>query len=115
MTDLADRPILNYRDSETPLSEKEIKEFLAELPGWNIVEREGMSRLEKSYAFGNFREAMDFTNLIADLAEKNDHHPAILVSSKQTVVSWWTHFFKRLHPNDFIMAAKTEVLFQNMS
>jgi len=74
-----------------------------------------MSRLEKIYPFDSFRKAMDFTNLVADLADKADHHPAILVSSKHSAVSWWTHFFKRLHPNDFIMAARTEELFQNLS
>ena len=115
MTDLGNRPILAYRDSQNPLTEREIKDFLAELPGWNIVEREGMSRLEKIYPFDSFGEAMDFTNLVADLADKADHHPAILVSSKRAAVSWWTHFFKRLHPNDFIMAARTEELFQKLS
>ena len=114
MKDLAQRPILPYRESDITLSDKEIEAYLEILQGWSIVIRDEIPRLEKGFPFDNFREAVNFTNLVADLAEEADHHPAILVSSKRCAVSWWTHFFKRLHPNDFIMAARTELLFQNL-
>jgi 4a-hydroxytetrahydrobiopterin dehydratase len=114
MKDLAQRPILSYRESDITLTEEEIEAYLEILQGWNIVMREDIPRLEKGFPFDSFREAVNFTNLVADLAEEADHHPAILLSSKRCAVSWWTHFFKRLHPNDFIMAARTELLLQNL-
>jgi 4a-hydroxytetrahydrobiopterin dehydratase len=112
MKNLAKKDILPYRESETPLTDAEIDNYLVIMQGWNIVERENIPRLEKSFQFNDFRAAVDFTNLVADMAEEADHHPAILVSSKRCAVSWWTHIFKRLHINDFIMAARTELLFQ---
>ena len=72
MTDLADRPILAYRKNETPLSDGEIQAYLQELPGWQIVEREGIPRLEKTFPFKSFRKAMDFANIVADLADEAD-------------------------------------------
>lgn len=112
MKDLSKMDLLAYKESQTALTEDEIEAYMDILPGWNIVEREDIPRLEKSFPFDNFRAAVDFTNQVAELADEADHHPAILVSSKRCAVSWWTHFFKRLHPNDFIMAARTDRLFQ---
>jgi len=112
MKDLAMKDILPYRESETPLTDAEIESYLVILQGWNIVERDKILRLEKGFQFNDFRSAVNFTNMVADMAEEADHHPAILVSSKRCAVSWWTHIFKRLHINDFIMAARTELLFQ---
>ena len=115
MHDLAKMNILSYRESETPLTEVEIESNLETLPGWKIVERDQIPRLEKSFPFDSFREAVSFTNQVADQAEEADHHPAILVSSIRTAVSWSTHYFKRLHQNDFIMAARTELLFRELN
>ena len=111
MKDLAKKIILPYRESDIPLSDKEISDYLEILPGWKIVEREDIPRLEKGFPFDSYRAAVDFTNQVAEMAEAADHHPAILVSSRRCAVSWWTHIFKRLHLNDFIMAARTELLF----
>ncbi len=113
MKNLAQRDILPYKKNDQPLTDAEIERFLEILPGWNIVEREQIPRLEKGFVTDNFRSSLEFTNLVANLAEEADHHPAILVSSKRCAVSWWTHIFKRLHLNDFIMAARTELLYQD--
>ncbi|MCJ7733534.1 MAG: 4a-hydroxytetrahydrobiopterin dehydratase [Anaerolineales bacterium] len=114
MNELASREILPYSKTDLPLLEDQILSYLEKLPGWNIVDRENIPRLEKSFSFDNFRSAVDFTNRVAELAEEADHHPAILVSWGKATVSWWTHVFKRLHENDFIMAARTEKLFQDL-
>ena len=58
----------------------------------------------------NFIEAMAFTNKIAMIAEKEDHHPLIVTEWGRVKVQWWTHKIKGLHKNDFIMAAKTDAL-----
>ena len=115
MKNLAMKDILPYRESEKPLTDEEIEDYLGILEGWQIVQRENIPRLEKGFPFDNFRAAVNFTNQVADLAEETDHHPAILVSSRRCAVSWWTHIFKRLHINDFIMAARTELLFQDIN
>ena len=47
---------------------------------------------------------------MADLAEVEDHHPAILLEWGKVQVTWWTHKILGLHKNDFIAAAKTDRL-----
>jgi 4a-hydroxytetrahydrobiopterin dehydratase len=42
--------------------------------------------------------------------ELEDHHPLIITEWGRVTVQWWTHKIHGLHQNDFIMAAKTDVL-----
>lgn len=112
MKELAKKSILPYQKDDPPLTQEQISEYLSLLPAWGIVEREGIPRLERSFPFEDFQGALDFTNRVGEMAEEADHHPAILVSWGRAAVSWWTHVFKRLHTNDFIMAARTEELFK---
>ena len=89
-------------------TEVEIAEFLPQLPGWEIVEREGIRRLERVFTFPNFAQALGFTNKVGALAEAEGHHPALLTEWGKVTVTWWTHKIKGLHRNDFIAAAKTD-------
>ncbi|MYM64737.1 4a-hydroxytetrahydrobiopterin dehydratase [Pseudomaricurvus sp. HS19] len=85
-------------------------ELLLQLPGWQVVGRDGVPQLEKVYSFKDFNGALDFANAVGELAEGANHHPAILVEWGKTTVRWWTHTIGGLHRNDFIMAAKTDYL-----
>ncbi len=98
------------RGDEPPLSEAEIARYRLEVPQWNLVERDGILRLERTFKFKNFAQALAFTNQVAALAEAEGHHPALLTEWGQVTVTWWTHKIKGLHRNDFIMAAKTDQL-----
>jgi 4a-hydroxytetrahydrobiopterin dehydratase len=82
----------------------------AEIPGWAIVEREGIPRLERAFTFPSFAAALAFTNRVGEIAEQEAHHPAITTEWGRVTVTWWTHKIKNLHRNDFIMAAKTDAL-----
>jgi 4a-hydroxytetrahydrobiopterin dehydratase len=92
------------------VSQEEIDEFMPQLPGWQIVEEDGIKRLRCSFEFANFKQALAFTNKVGELAEQHDHHPAILTEWGRVTVSWWSHKIKGLHVNDFVMAAKTDYL-----
>lgn len=113
MNDLVDRTCQPCRQGDEPLSEPKIAEFLSLVPEWKIIKRESKPRLEKSFQFPDFKEALDFANLVGELAEREDHHPAILVSWGRAAVSWWTFVVNGLHENDFILAAKTDALYQS--
>lgn len=115
MDELGAREIRSYQKDEKPLTGEEAATLLASLPGWQVVEREGVPRLEKSYQFADFQSALDFANLVGEKAEEADHHPAILISWGRTAVSWWTHAVNGLHENDFIMAARTDQLYQHVN
>ncbi len=82
--------------------------FQQQVPQWTIVERDGIKRLERTFTFKNFVDALAFTNKIGEIAEEEGHHPALLTEWGTVTVTWWTHKIKGLHRNDFIMAAKTD-------
>jgi 4a-hydroxytetrahydrobiopterin dehydratase len=89
-------------------TDAEIKEFMPQIPGWKLIERDGIRQLEKIYTFDDFAEALAFTNRVGEIAERENHHPAILTEWGRVKVNWWTHKIKGLHRNDFIMAARTD-------
>jgi 4a-hydroxytetrahydrobiopterin dehydratase len=98
------------RGGEPALSETEIGGLRPLVPGWHLVKREGIKRLERVFGFRNFAEALAFTGRVGGLAEEEGHHPALLTEWGKVTVTWWTHKIGGLHRNDFIMAAKTDEL-----
>ena len=89
---------------------EESRTLQAHVPDWALVEREGIQRLERDFAFQDFAAALAFTNSVGSLAEDEGHHPALLTEWGKVTVTWWTHKIRGLHQNDFIMAAKTDHL-----
>jgi 4a-hydroxytetrahydrobiopterin dehydratase len=73
-----------------------------------MIERDGVTRLERAYAFPDFAGALAFTGAIGALAEAAGHHPAITTEWGRVTIAWWTHSIGGLHRNDFVMAAKTD-------
>jgi 4a-hydroxytetrahydrobiopterin dehydratase len=89
----------------------EVAALKPQIPGWGLVNRDGIDQLVRAYEFEDFASALEFTNKVGALAEAEGHHPAVLTEWGRTTVFWWTHKIKGLHRNDFIMAAKTDQLF----
>jgi len=96
------------------LSNKEISEFLQEIPPWAVIEDDGIKRLVCSFAFLDYKQSINFTNLVAGLAEEEDHHPEIILEWGKVTVSWWSHKIKGLHKNDFICAAKSDEIYKSL-
>jgi len=111
MTDVLteERCVACRRDAPT-VSDAEIAALLPQIPEWELVELDGIKRLRRVFLFDDFAQALDFTRTVGALAEDEGHHPALLTEWGRTTVSWWTHKIKGLHRNDFIMAAKTDVV-----
>ncbi len=108
MTNLTYERCVACRKDSPHVTETEIAELKPQIPAWNIVEHRQIPRLERTFRFKNFVQALDFTNKVGTLAEEEGHHPAILMEYGRASVFWWTHKIKGLHRNDFIMAAKTD-------
>lgn len=94
------------------LSEAQIAELRHEVPQWTVEQRDGMPILERVFSFPDFAQALRFGRLVGELAEEEGHHPAILTEWGKVTVSWWTHKIRGLHRNDFVMAAKTDGLYE---
>lgn len=108
MSSLAAESCEACRADAPKASEEEIQQFMKDLPGWQLAERNGEKQIERQYKFKNFAEALNFTNKVGELAEAQDHHPAILTEYGKVTVTWWTHKIGGLHRNDFVMAARTD-------
>lgn len=90
------------------LAEPDISAFMEELGSeWEV---RGGKMIVKTFSFPDFKQTMTFVNKVADLAEKEGHHPDMHVSWGKTVIELSTHAVKGLSENDFILAAKIDAL-----
>ena len=112
MSELSEMRCTACRGDEPKLTDAEIAELLPQVPEWQVVQREGIKRLERVFKFSNFAQALAFTDRVGEQAEEEGHHPALLTEWGRVKVTWWTHKIDGLHRNDFILAAKTDELFE---
>src|SRR5512144_1567696 len=66
------------RADAPPATNREIAEWQAQIPAWQIVERAGVRTLERVFKFKHFAQALIFTQRVGELAEAEGHHPDIL-------------------------------------
>ena len=86
----------------------EVRKLIQQLgKGWKVVAEH---HLEKDYSFKDFKEALDFTNRVGNVAEEQGHHPEICLTWGEVRLRIWTHNIDGLSENDFILAAKVEEL-----
>ena len=90
------------------LDAKKANQFLHHIPDWHLTH--DATRIERHFNFDNFQQALDFANKVGAIAEEHMHHPDITFGWGYCTVVFYTHKIKGLHENDFIMAAKTDVL-----
>ena len=112
MNELSQQKCVACRGGEPMLTEAEITELHPQVPEWQVREVDGIKRLARVFKFKNFAEALDFTNRVGAVAEEEDHHPLLITEWGRVTVHWWTHVVKGLHQNDFIMAAKTDKIYE---
>ena len=87
-----------------PLSRDDAERLLAQASDWQLAD--DAHRVERTFRFRNFGEALSFVRQVGDLAEAEGHHPDITFGWGYATVSLRTKKIKALHENDFIIAAK---------
>ena len=102
------------RGGEPALTNAEIEDLLLHVPEWHVREVDGVKRVERVYNFKNFVQVLKFTNKVGAAAEEENHHPLIITEWGRVTLNRWTHKLGGLHKNDFIMAAKTDELFESV-
>ena len=109
--ELSQRQYVPCRGGVPPLKGDVLEVLLQELQNdWKMINEH---HLQKDYAFPSYQEALRFTNLIANLAESEGHHPELILSFRNVRVSYWTHKIDGLVESDFIMAAKSDLIHAN--
>ncbi len=106
--ELAEKHCKSCEEGGAPLKGDALKKLGAQLAdGWKIVDEH---HLEKDYKFKDFRQALDFTNRVGEVAEKENHHPDIFLTWGKVEIKLWTHSVGGLSENDFILAAKADAV-----
>ena len=100
------------RDSPR-VTDAEMAELSPQIPDWDLTDDDGIQRLRRTYRFRNFAGAMTFAGDVAEAAEEEGHHPRIVLEWGRVGVDWWSHKIRGLHRNDFIMAAKTDDIYNS--
>ena len=85
------------------------------IPDWRLILDSSPRRLERKFIFRDFQKPMELANLITEVSEQQGHHPRLTVEWGMLTVSWSTYAIGGLHRNDFIMASKSNDLFNEFS
>lgn len=88
------------------LSDREISQQLQTIPGWQLRDQ----RIEKTFKFNNFIEAIAFVNRLVAPAESLGHHPDITINYNRVTLSLTTHELGGLSNLDFDLAQQIDRL-----
>ncbi len=106
MSDLSKKTCIPCKGGVPPLKGEKLDDLLEKLKNdWKIIKEH---HLEKEYSFKNFKEALDFTIKVGELAENQGHHPDIFLAWGKVKLTIWTHKIDGLTESDFIFAAKAD-------
>lgn len=104
--DLKNKNCVPCEGGVKPLPKAAALRLMTELSGWELA-KDGLS-INKDLAFKNFDKAMDFVNMVADMAEFEGHHPDIDIRYNKVRLMLSTHSIGGLSQNDFILASKID-------
>ncbi len=93
-----------------PLTPLQVDQYLKKVSRWQSDKTS--NRISKIYRFRNYYQTIAFVNAIAWVANYENHHPDLEVSFNQCTVHYTTHAINGLSENDFICAAKTDLLYE---
>lgn len=103
-------------EGASPLALDECKALLRKVVGWKIVDEAGSLRLRGEWKVRSYPSGVQLFQRIADVAEVAGHHPDLHLVAAQTTnatVDIWSHSVGGLTDNDFILAAKIDLLNMN--
>ena len=86
--------------------EKQISDNLSKLNSWSVNDEQKM--IYKKFKFKTFKQALNFTNKVGEIADLEGHHPDISLGWGYSLVMLHTHAIQGLSINDFIIAAKID-------
>ena len=108
MADLAKKDCAPCKGGVPPLKGNDLARLAREVGAdWKVVNEH---HLEREFKFKNFRQALDFTNRVGELAEAQNHHPDIYLAWGKVKLTLWSHEIDGLTENDFVFAAKVNKL-----
>jgi len=86
------------------LSADQVRDNLVDLPSWSL---NGES-IQRTFRFDDFVGSMAFVEKIADLSERMNHHPDIMIRYNKVTLTLSTHDAGGITENDFTLARATD-------
>jgi 4a-hydroxytetrahydrobiopterin dehydratase len=109
MTDLSQRKCAPCEGGVAPLTRAAAERYRGALqPDWQLAQ--DAKSIQRDFAFRDFFRTMSFVNALAHIANLEDHHPDLEVGYNRCRVRFTTHAIKGLSENDFICAAKIDLI-----
>lgn len=106
--DLTKKKCIPCEGNVPALNAREINDLEKEISkDWKILDQK---KIFREFSFVSYKHTMDFVNKVANLAEEEGHHPVMHVYFGRVGIELWTHAIDGLTENDFILAAKIDVL-----
>jgi 4a-hydroxytetrahydrobiopterin dehydratase len=90
------------------LTDQQIQDRLKQLEGWAYTNH----AISKLFRFKEFMDGIAFVNRVAQLAEKADHHPDILINYTRVTFTCTTHSDGGVTEKDFKLASEIEQAFK---
>lgn len=91
-----------------PFTREQAQDFMEHVPLWSM--RDDATEIHRVYRFKDFKEALAFVNKVGAIAEEESHHPDIRLGWGKVELSLSTHSIGGLSENDFIVAAKIDLM-----
>ncbi len=108
MSDLTTQRCVPCEGNVQAYTAEQIALYTSQVPDWSLIDNK---KLQRTFLFKNFSEALAFVNNVGAIAEKEGHHPDInLHNWNKVTLTFWTHAINGLFLNDFILAAKIDTL-----
>ena len=88
------------------LTDYEIQSNLDLMEGWIFVN----SSISKEFIFDSYMDGIDFVNELAKVAEKNNHHPDLIIGWCKVNVTFTSHELGGVSSECINMAKALEIL-----
>lgn len=108
MTDLTEKHCAPCEGGVSAMGIEEANKELSNLDNWTMNDE--ATEISKEYEFKDFYRTMAFVNALAYMANKENHHPDLAIGYNYCHIRYSTHAIDGLSINDFICAAKIDVL-----
>lgn len=108
MSDLNTKHCVSCEGLTESLNPAQVEVLMPQLNDWQV--KQDNTIIHKSFKFNDFYQTMAFVNVIAWIANTENHHPDLEIGYNYCKVNFMTHAIKGLSHNDFICAAKIDKL-----
>lgn len=106
--ELSEKRCLACEGGVAKLSEAAAEILLKKITDWTITSDH--KKIVKTFSFKDYYQTMAFVNATAWISHHENHHPDLSVHYNKCIVAYSTHAIDGLSENDFICAAKVDLL-----